>query len=116
MTKTEQFTAAYLEAAWFTEHEPGEPDRDFTPLFRCEAYHAARNFLQALPTLQPDLVRPLDELDVTQMAHDLWLTRNGHGTGFWDRNDTYTGSEARIFDALAQAMGEHEALFEEDEE
>jgi hypothetical protein len=21
-----------------------------------------------------------------QIGHDLWLTRNGHGAGFWDRN------------------------------
>lgn len=21
-----------------------------------------------------------------QLGHDFWLTRNGHGTGFWDRN------------------------------
>jgi hypothetical protein len=22
-----------------------------------------------------------------QLGHDLWLTRNGHGTGFWDRDE-----------------------------
>lgn len=26
----------------------------------------------------------LDDLDETQVAHDFWLTRNGHGSGFWD--------------------------------
>lgn len=24
-----------------------------------------------------------------RLAHDLWLTRNGHGAGFWDRRFTY---------------------------
>lgn len=24
-------------------------------------------------------------LDVEQCGHDFWLTRNGHGAGFWDR-------------------------------
>ena len=26
----------------------------------------------------------LDDLDLTDVAHDFWLTRNGHGSGFWD--------------------------------
>lgn len=26
---------------------------------------------------------------VERSAHDLWLTRNGHGAGFWDRRFTY---------------------------
>lgn len=24
-------------------------------------------------------------LDIEQCGHDFWLTRNGHGAGFWDR-------------------------------
>lgn len=27
----------------------------------------------------------LDKLSDDLIGHDLWLTRNGHGTGFWDR-------------------------------
>ena len=27
----------------------------------------------------------LDTLDAEQGGHDFWLTRNGHGAGFWDR-------------------------------
>lgn len=30
--------------------------------------------------------------DVEQVGHDLWLTRNGHGAGFWDR---FYGDEPR---------------------
>lgn len=26
----------------------------------------------------------LDEYDETTVGHDFWLTRNGHGAGFWD--------------------------------
>jgi hypothetical protein len=26
-----------------------------------------------------------------QVGHDLWLTRNHHGTGFWDRPEIYGG-------------------------
>lgn len=27
----------------------------------------------------------LDGLEPSRVAHDFWLTRNGHGAGFWDR-------------------------------
>jgi hypothetical protein len=27
----------------------------------------------------------LADLDPSQAGHDFWLTRNGHGVGFWDR-------------------------------
>lgn len=28
----------------------------------------------------------LNYYDWEQLGHDLWLTRNGHGAGFWDRD------------------------------
>lgn len=27
----------------------------------------------------------LDDMEPGQAGHDFWLTRNGHGAGFWDR-------------------------------
>jgi len=42
---------------------------------------------------------PLDEM----LGHDLWLTRNGHGVGFWDRGAGPVGLQLTT---LAQAMGE----------
>lgn len=32
-------------------------------------------------------------LDAEQVGHDFWLTRNGHGTGFWDRGLGAVGEE-----------------------
>jgi hypothetical protein len=37
------------------------------------------------------------ELGAEQIGHDLWLTRNGHGAGFWDRFSRGVGA----------AFGEH---------
>src|SRR5690242_13350351 len=31
------------------------------------------------------------ERDEEQFGHDFWLTRNGHGVGFWDRGDGELG-------------------------
>lgn len=47
-----------------------------------------------------------------QLGHDLWLTRNGHGVGFWDR-----GYPKEIGDALtnfAQAMGQSDLYVGDD--
>lgn len=28
-----------------------------------------------------------DDYDLSDVGHDFWLTRNGHGAGFWDRGN-----------------------------
>lgn len=38
-----------------------------------------------------------------QMGHDFWLTRNGHGAGFWDRGQGKVGDDLT---ALANPFGE----------
>lgn len=42
---------------------------------------------------------------LAQLAgHDLWLTQNGHGTGFWDRS--HWGVYQESFTKAAEALGE----------
>lgn len=38
-------------------------------------------------------------------AHDFYLTRNGHGTGFWDRDEIYGGMNGAILSQLAESLG-----------
>jgi hypothetical protein len=46
------------------------------------------------------------ELGVEQIGHDFWLTRNGHGTGFWDRFATGFGYQCgRVLTEDAKAYG-----------
>lgn len=44
----------------------------------------------------------LYDLDPARCGHDFWLTRNGHGSGFWDRG--YGAAGDRLSDA-ARAYG-----------
>ncbi len=37
------------------------------------------------------------------IGHDIWLTRNGHGAGFWDRN--YTDHVERAACAASKSLG-----------
>ena len=39
--------------------------------------------------------------DETTIAHDFWLTRNGHGAGFWDGDyEDYVGQDNSVGDRL----------------
>jgi hypothetical protein len=44
-----------------------------------------------------------DDSPFSKAGHDLWLTRNGHGCGFWDGD--WPEPEASRLDAAAKAMG-----------
>ena len=100
---------AYLECAYFTDVEENESEEvEFTSTFKNDAYQACCDFENACTTLKIDIRVYSPE----QLGHDLWLTRNGHGAGFWDRNDeTYPETLRKIFTALARAQGYHEIEF-----
>jgi len=53
--------------------------------------------------------------DIEHAAHDLYLSRNGHGSGFWDNSDLrYPMDYAEKMQRTAEAMGEHKIQFEEE--
>ena len=68
--------------------------------FSSEAYEACladvEGFIEAAGSL-------LDGLDDEMIGHDIWLTRNGHGAGFWDRGYGEVGDQ---LSDIARAMGE----------
>ena len=44
--------------------------------------------------------------DDSQAGHDFWLTRQHHGAGFWDRDESVYGEFATILTEKSQAFGE----------
>ena len=109
----EVMTTAYIEAIYFTETgDQGQPatTAELHPLTKAQAYFACRQFESAARELRIDLSR----WSPIQLGHDLWLTRNGHGVGFWDRPEIYGEQSSRLFTAFAHAMGEHDACFVDD--
>jgi hypothetical protein len=75
----------YLEtAAWADGEEAGAHCRDD---FDRKAVNSARSdlagFFEYVAETCPDAA---DELDAyhNRAGHDFWLSRNGHGAGFWD--------------------------------
>ena len=45
----------------------------------------------------------IDDIDESDIGHDLWLTRNGHGSGFWDRG--YDNDISDILTNAAKSLG-----------
>jgi len=111
--KTDAMTAAYIEAIYFTETgDDGQPDADaeLTAQAKHEAWAACHRL--RLACAGHDGI-DLTQFDPVQIGHDLWLTRNGHGAGFWDRPEIYGADNARTLTLMARAMGEHAAEFED---
>jgi hypothetical protein len=48
-----------------------------------------------------------------QAGHDFWLTRNGHGTGFWDRKEVW-GTHSLELSQIAVSFGTREIMEAED--
>lgn len=88
------FTRGYLECALFTSDpdpssgEWSEHDQwtieNIDPASLKRAIEVCADFQQAN---RADLneVEDTYHVDASRNGHDFWLTRNGHGAGFWDR-------------------------------
>lgn len=109
MTLTRTIENAYLEAVEFTDCGPDDPERSEAPWSESLFTHAQDAVLQFLRCLPSDLWAEVSEAvqdgrySWSQFGHDLWFTRNGHGTGFWDRGLALLGDELSDH---ASAMGE----------
>lgn len=53
----------------------------------------------------------IKECNPEQVGHDFWLTRNGHGAGFWDRPEIYGDENADKLSDSARSFG-HRDVFE----
>lgn len=143
-TDLDAFTQGYIEALFFTECEPGtdagshDPETqsalhgecgfsDLAPealasiIADCEAFQASAAYVAAKAawddtTADEGRLAGFPMNEESQAGHDFWLTRNGHGTGFWDGDwpephasqlvaaakaagsvDVYLGDDGRIY-------------------
>jgi len=105
------FVRQYIETALWSSNDGsdesgGEPfdenygEEDLAPKTvekmraDCEAF-----FNKAAPILDT-----IEHLDYEMVAHDFWLTRNGHGAGFWDGD--YPEPQAQQLTDLSKKFGE----------
>ena len=123
-TQREQFLAAYVEAAlWSSSDEDGEPlDRlpqvqeaySTIDVLEADTAQQMREDCKAFmddnmaDLLAAEGVRPYS---AAQGGHDFWLTRNGHGAGFWDRG---LGEVGERLTTAAKAYGGIDLLVDGD--
>ncbi len=96
--------SGYEEAALFADANDadGEPIKD-PPEWSRSAKRTNRDQCSAFLWACEEAGLDLLELDSEQIGHDFWLTRNGHGAGFWDRGLGPVGDQ---ISAIAKRFGE----------
>ncbi len=116
MKDLDTFIQHYLVCAlWASIDEDGEPlDSLYSPFdisdeFLNQTKTDCKNFLEQAGNL-------LDDWTEEQAGHDFWLSRNGHGAGFFDRNlpnDDKLQSLARKFKEINLYVGEDNLIYGE---
>lgn len=105
-TDLTEFTQAYITALYWTDTGDNEQPNSEIEMSETARADAARDCAEF-----NKLARAyLDEIYATKMGygeaqagHDFWLTRNGHGCGFWDRGLDDLGD---VLSNLAKKSGE----------
>lgn len=92
------FTQGYVEAMFWTECNEDNHDNLAEATFSDLAPEALTRIMQDCEAFQRTNAALLEQAyergyDEAQAGHDYWLTRNGHGAGFWDRKELECASE-----------------------
>jgi hypothetical protein len=105
MSHRTPFLSAYLKAITFTDCSEGDfVHCDFSPQLELQARADCLRFeLENSEALRHAYIT--EGYGPQQAGHDFWLTRNGHGAGFWDRHGL-DGPVGEALRASAKAFGE----------
>ena len=110
----DEFTRSYIEAALWSSCDDNDKPLDATysvediapetlakMVADCQAFQSAHGELFT----EDNCTHYSGEYSITEYAgHDFWLTRNGHGCGFWDGD--WTEPAATTLTDAAHACGE----------
>lgn len=109
-------TRSYLAAAIFTESEQltdtnGQPiDGSFSIYdFKGQDYDLAKRICAKFIAQAVHEGIAIHDGNAEQAGIDLWLSRNGHGSGFFDRDRTTYGGPANnaTLQSMAEDLGEN---------
>lgn len=126
------FTQGYIEALFFTESAPGVTTEEWQATedhdegsipgdvgFSDLAPDALASIIEDCAAFQRDNATALSDAfeadsdcDDSQAGHDFWLTRCGHGAGFWDGD--WPEPMADQLDAAAKAFGNVDSYLGDD--
>ncbi len=112
--------SAYVACAlWSSTDDNGEPldesGLDLAPETLDAMYEDCADFCQLVERegFNLDTLGAMG-CNASQMGHDFWLTRNGHGAGFWDRG--YPDNIGERLTALAKPYSTRELYIGDDDQ
>ena len=104
--KEEKFINAYFETVAFTERD----ERKYGML--CDVWEREQ-IIECLAFIVYAECYLSDD-NIEQAGADFWLSRNKHGTGFWDRDSLYYTEQVRDrLQRKAEQFGEIDVYYEE---
>ncbi len=112
---SDEFLSAYFDAAlWSSTAYVGEPDTEDEGEPMDENYGLEDFDRETLKNMMAEarmwrssvepILEDLEGFEESQVGHDFWLTRNGHGVGFWDGD--WPEPEATQLDEASKKAGE----------
>jgi len=100
----------YLIAAlWSSTDDDGEPldnNYDKNDLDREVVRKSLKDCKAFAKAAEMEYGEDFTKLDEKQVGHDLWLTRNGHGAGFWDGDYDEDLHMGETFTDMSKSLGE----------
>ena len=109
----EQFTDSYLQTANWATFDSGEATRGFTKAAMECAKIDCQKFIDKVRNefteSEADSIINLEGNDLTSLtAHNFFLTREGHGAGFWDSEiyNTLANDGGNRLTKLAEECGD----------
>lgn len=116
------FTHGYFTAAlWSSVDNDGTPlddgrdVSDIAPGARARMEKDCAAFYENWHPLWDEAPDGADYSVDERAGHDFWLTRNGHGAGFWDRPEVYGEENARRLTDASKASGSCDLIVGDDD-
>lgn len=119
VTELNDLGLAYVEALYFTDCGP-DSDIPAGAQLSPEAHERIADDCARFQALAADLIphgcrRNNEYSDYQQAGHDFWLTRNGHGCGFWDGDWPEVGDKltaiAKQFPEVTAYLGDDGLIY-----
>lgn len=125
----DDFTRGYIECALWAEaadytdetrddssfQDNGYDESDLAPEALAKIVEDCRGFQESnMPDLEEYTISGGFQ-DLTYAGHDFWLTRNGHGAGFWDRGLGELGERltraAKVYGSVDLYLGDDGLIY-----
>ena len=108
----DQFFDAYISCALWSSLDDDDKPLDDSYDESDLSDDARQNMREECDDFMNAQMTDLYKLDPGQCGHDFWLSRNRHGTGFWDRG---TGDVGDRLHAAAKVYGSSDLYVGDDE-